>query len=151
MKGAQTTETTAPFAKQRGAELGFQAFHGDTPVLEEDRPQGGQHQIQRIAKTVCGNGIRLSAAQAALAAAAVVASVAVEKLLPEAGRRCSDAVVVARQRRQVEYHDDCFTALRPKADQAQRAVEVVVAVDPPEPLGRKFTAGAGRFPPDTAG
>src|SRR5438876_10846489 len=77
---------------------------------------------------------RLEAAEVALAAAAVIAGVAVEHLVPKAATRNSHPIVVARHRREVTNDHERLLGLLTLAQKANHAGLKVVAVDPFEAL-----------------
>src|SRR5438552_4070020 len=102
-------------------------------VLQEHNRQGRQSEGQGVEATMAGNRAGFQAAQVALLAAAVLSSVTVQRLFPEAATRDPHLIVVAEHRREVA--DDQNTSVRraPCAEKAEDTVLGVVAIDPVKP------------------
>ena len=85
------------------------------------------------------------AAEVALAAAAVLARVAVEDLLPKAAARHADPQVVPGNGREIAYDEDHVPGLGSATQPAQGALFRVVAVHPLEAGGAGVLLVQGRF------
>src|SRR5690348_9487493 len=104
-------------------------------LLEVQTPERRERQSDRLIESVRGRGFRVDAAVVADVAAAVNRGVAVQELGVVTLLRHADAVLGARNRREVEHHDEVLAAVARVAHHRDDAVLVVVAVDPAEARG----------------
>ncbi len=85
-----------------------------------------------MAAAVPGRGLGGDAAEVALTAAAVLVRVAVQDLLPRTAPRHADAVVMTRDRGEVQGNQHGGIAIPSAAQIAERALVGIVAIDPLE-------------------
>src|SRR5215831_19748509 len=122
----------------------MQAFELATS-LQIEATEWRYSQPHRLREAVSGNGIRIDAAAVADIAAAVQLAVAVENLNISARRRDADAVVTARDGREVEDHHQEVQPIVRVPDHRDDAVFVVVAVDPAESVVGEVALVERRF------
>src|SRR5690349_18860049 len=103
-----------------------------------------QSQRQRMSAAVGGQGRGFDETEVADATPAVFARVAVQAFAPLTPARDADAVVVARNRREITEHDGDVVRIVAFAHEGQRAVLRVVAIDPLEAIGREVALIQGR-------
>src|SRR5690606_9338535 len=108
---------------------------GLTLLREEDGAEWGDRDEDRRRAAAPGHRRRLDAPEVALPAPAVLYRVAVEDFLPGATLRDAQAVVVARDRREVEDGHDALFAVQVFPHEAEDALLGVVGLDPLEALG----------------